>query len=273
MKMAVEEAPNTQLTESARELVDLVPTQPTTVASEKPPRVQSVARATAILLEIAASPAGLNPKEISERVGLSRQTTYHLLHTLIGARFVKKGPERRYVLGLAIGALTDGFSRQLAPPEYLMPYVRHLANVTGEAAYAAGWEAGEIVVICVARGANVVQAANVGVGRTEDGHARASGKLLLALAPEAARREYLQQHQLRRRTPKTICNVAELEKEFAAIRALGYAIDREEYFEGLSCLAVPLIVGPYVLGLSAPSARFAEKRDEYLAHALREAAT
>lgn len=239
---------------------------------DKPPRVQSVARATSILLEIAASPSGLSPREISERIGLSRQTTYHLLHTLIGARFVQKGPDQRYILGLAIGALTDGFSRQLAPPEYLMPYVRRLANATGEAAYAAGWEGGEIAVICVARGANVVQAANVGVGRTEDGHARASGKLLLALAPEDVRRDYLKQHPLRRRTPNTICNAAELEREFVSIRASGYAIDHEEYFEGLACLAVPLSVGPYVLGLSSPSARFTEKRDEYVAQALSEAA-
>src|SRR3546814_804014 len=49
---------------------------------EKRPRVQSVARAAAILFAVAQGENGVSRKDISRIAQLSTQTTYHLLHTL-----------------------------------------------------------------------------------------------------------------------------------------------------------------------------------------------
>jgi DNA-binding IclR family transcriptional regulator len=235
--------------------------------SDQPPRVQSVARAADILYVVATSSHGLAPREISDQTGLPRQTVYHLVHTLVAARLLRRGEGNRLTLGLGVGALADAFQRQVAPHDHLRPLVEALAAETGELAYASGWRDGEIVVVAVARGANVIQAREVTVGNTEDGHSRASGKLLLAHVSEAERAEYLRTHSLRRRTPRTITGRSALVRELDTIRDQGFAVDDEEYAEGLCCLAVPLEPAHYALGLAAPADRFRARWSEYLANA------
>lgn len=244
-----------------------------TAAATKP-RVQSAARTAAILLAVADSDTGLSAPEISEAVGISRQVTYHLLHTLTEIGMVSRDTGNRYVLGLRVATLAEGFRRQLAPAEHLAPLVREVAAATGETAYAAGWWLGVPTTLHVALGSNPIQAAEVPRGYAEDAHARASGKLLLAYADRERREEYLRAHPPRRLTARTIDDVVALDEELARIRARGHAVDREEFAAGLSCMAVPLDGGrsPFALALSAPSDRLAENESHYLAELERIAA-
>lgn len=238
---------------------------------EPRPRIQSVARAASLLMHIAKADEGVAPKQIASYLGLSIQTVYHLLHTLTEAGFVCRNQQHLYVLGLSIGTLAHAFSRQLAPPEHLAPLLRLIARETGETAYIAGWWNGEITALGVARGTNPVQVAEVAHGFARDAHARGSGKLLLAYASAAVRDGYLESHALTRRTSHTLTNRVALEKEFQGIREQGHAFDREEFVEGLSCVAVPLDGGrsPYALGLSAPTERFERQCEQYLQVLLR----
>ena len=243
-------------------MVDYVTMQ----SDEHRPRVQSVARATAVLMHIAMSDEGVAPRQVASALGLTVQTVYHLLHTLTQAGFVSRNEQNLYVLGLSIGTLAQAFSRQLAPPAHLAPLLRLIARETGETAYVAGWWNGEITALGVARGTNPVQVAEVAHGFARDAHARASGKLLLAYASDPVREGYLETHPLSRRTKHTLTSRSELEKEFSRIREMQFAVDREEFVEGLSCVAVPLDGGrsPYALGLSAPVDRFERQFAENL---------
>jgi len=239
------------------------------------PRIQSVARATDVLLEVARSPLGLTSREITDLLGMTRQGAYHLIHTLTSTGFLTRTDKNRYALGLKIGTLAAAFSRHLTPEEHLAPYVRALANITDETAYAAGWQGAEIVVLSVARGNNPVQASQVVTGTAEDGHARASGKLLLAYASNNLRDEYLAAHPLRKRTSRTITDRRRLLRELDSIRQQGYSMETEEFAEGLCCLAVPLDYGasPFVIGLSVPAMRFHEAQPRLLDAALSQAQT
>src|SRR5919106_4824070 len=197
-------------------------------AEGRPARVQSVARAVAVLMEVAASPAGLTVKEISETLGLSRPTVYHLVHTLTGEGLLSKGDRSRHRLGLRVGALAESFRRQLAPPDELLPHVRSLAGVTSEAAYAAGWRDGEIVLFAHVPGRHAVSVSEINMGLVGDAHARASGKALLAFAPPDMQARYLATHPLRPRTANTIVDPDAFELELERIREVGYAVDKEE---------------------------------------------
>jgi len=236
---------------------------------EKPsrPRVQSAARAIGILQEVAQSENGLTTSEISERVGIGRQATYHLLHTLVETGMLSRGEGRRYLLGLRVATLSAGFAKQLAPGEHLAPLVRELAQETGETAYATGWWSNEITVLTVARGTNPVRAAEVAQGHIGNANARASARLLLAYATPASRRAYLEAHELSALTPHTKTDLSVLEEDFEKIQADGYAEDHEEFALGLCCLAVPIDApaAPFALAISAPLQRFVEERDRYLA--------
>ena len=235
--------------------------------SEEPkPRVQSALRTVSILLAIAESANGLKIKEIMTKVGLSRQVTYHLIHTLQGTGIIRKSHSNRYVLGLAAASIADGFNRQLAPPEHLAPRVRAIVASTSETAYGVGWIDGEIVVMATARGESPVGAALVPQGYRGFAHARASGKLLLALADPVISEEYLAKHPLTRKTGRTITDRDQLLREFERIRECGYSVDNEEFHDGLRCLCVPLegLGGRFALGISVPSDRFQANFDRYL---------
>lgn len=240
---------------------------PAAESGDPKPRIQSAVRTISILLAVADSPNGLKAKEIMERLGLSRQVTYHLIHTMHGTGIIRKNDRNRYVLGLAAVSIAEGFRRQLAPPEHLARRVRSIVAATGETAYAGGWVDGEIVALATARGESPVGAAEVPQGYSSHAHARAAGKLLLALVDPAIREAYLKKHSLEARTSRTITDPEALIKEFEQIRARGYAIDNEEFHEGLQCLAVPVegLGGRFVLGISVPKGRFDGNFDKYLA--------
>lgn len=235
-------------------------------SSQKRPRVQSVARAAAIIFAIAQDERGLSRKNISKAAKLSAQTSYHLLHTLVQTGLVARNEEGNYVLGLRVGSLAEGFQRQLSGAPQIASLVRQIARKTGETTYAARWIDGEVVSIDIVRGRHQIQALELPYGFSDDAHSRAGGKVLLAFATADQRRAYFETHSLRRRTPRTTCTVKDLEKQFAKIREQGYAVEEEEFAQGLCCLGMPLDNGlsPYAVGISAPVERFNENFDHYL---------
>jgi DNA-binding IclR family transcriptional regulator len=217
---------------------------------------------------VAASPDGLTPREVAEALGIHQQTTYHLLHTLTTTGLLARRNDR-YILGIRCAGLADAFRRQIAPPEFLGPAVREIASRTGETAQGVGWQNDEIVAFSIARGHHTVQAAEVPYGSTNDGHARATGKLLLAHASPQLRTAYLERFPLRRRTAHTITDPKRFSEELEHIRERGYAVDDEEFADGVACLAVPLGDGidglsQFGFGLSAPAGRLRAHLDEYL---------
>jgi IclR family acetate operon transcriptional repressor len=237
----------------------------TSIDARPKPQVQSVVRALTILRHVALSRDGLTTRQISEAMGLNRQTAYHLVNTLVAEGFLASGRGRRYRLGMGVGTLVEQFRRQLDPPEHLMPHVRVISAETGETAFLAGWREGEIVILGATPGHHPVAVMPVSLGMFGSAHARASGKVLLAFAHPETRDDYLRRQPAVPFTPNTLVEPAALERAFDRVRADGYAVDREEFMLGVSCIAAPLDGGasPYVLSMSAPTDRFVEHFDEY----------
>lgn len=233
----------------------------------KKPRVQSAARAFQLLQLVARADAnGVSATEISETLGMPRQVVYHLAHTLVDMNMLRKVGRGSYLLGIGVSVIADGFRRQIGTGDIVATYAERAAEATGETAYVVGWVEDEIVVLGTARGKGIIQAAEVPRGTAGDAHARASGKLLLAMASDDEVKRYLANHVLRKRTPNTITGKRALAIELAAIRETWFGTEQEEYEAGLSCLAVP--IGPVpsrmVLGISAPAERMARNLPSYL---------
>lgn len=236
-------------------------------------RIQSVARATRLLLLLAARRDGCSAAEAAAELALTVPTTHHLLNTLVAEGFAVKDSRRRFALGPRIAVLADGFLHQ-AVPEYLACPLAELAESTSETAYLASWGEGEIRVLATVEGALAVRVAEAERGPYRHAHARATGKLLLAFARPEVRAAYLAANPPERLTPATITEPGALQAELAAIRERGYSEDREEFVEGVSCVSAPLPTDGVVVAaftVSAPSQRFdrrrAELRDAVLAAA------
>jgi len=231
-------------------------------------RIQSVARACQMLLWLADKRYGATAKEIAFAHRLTLPTTYHLLNTLVDQGLLAKDEERRFVLGHSSAIVAEAYLRASSVPETLLVAIRELAEQTHEVVSLADWYDEEIRILASVEGTNVLRVAQIMNAPYEDAHARANGKLLLAYAWPQLRRAYIRRHPPRRRTPATICDVRQLEAELERIRQRGCAYDEEEFAEGLSCVAAPLLDNGQIIAsiaVSSPADRFAASRDELTA--------
>ena len=79
------------------------------------------------------------------------------------------------------------------------------------------------------------------VGRTVPAHASASGKAMLAFSPAGVVDNLCGQAPLPALTAQTLTDPEELRRELARVRARGYAVDNEEYEDGVVCVAAPIL--------------------------------
>lgn len=222
------------------------------------PRIRSVSRAARILVALAAQ-EGRTVSELAAALDLTLPTCHHLVSTLAVEGLVTKDSRRRYRLGPKIGLLSEAFSKQFTPAEHLVAGLHRLAEETGETAYLSGWRGDEIVVLGSVEGGHAVRVAGLHVGFAGSAHARSSGKLLLALASEGRTDAYLRAHPLARLTRHTIVHDDTLRAELAQIRRQGYALDNEEFREGVACVSAPVVEEAVALAaftVSAPVERF-----------------
>jgi IclR family transcriptional regulator, acetate operon repressor len=201
-------------------------------------------------------------KDLARATGIAVPTTHHLLSTLVHERILAKESTARYVLGTKVAVLADALERAISVPEYLLEPLRQLAATTGETSYVASWRHGDIRVLASIEGHQPVRV-SLPLGPYTDAHARATGKLLLAMTSEEVRRAYLAAHPLRALTPRTITDPARLDAEFGQIRTDGYALDEEQFQPGVSCVAGPVIDEGVVVAaysISVPSPRYNESK-------------
>ena len=225
---------------------------------DRRPRVQSLARGLALLTEVGQHPGALTAAELSDRTGLTRQVTYHLLHTLRETGFVQLTAGQRYELGLAFRSLARAEPAAGNPESLGAGYLRALATLTQESCSMSTWQGDDVVVVDQAPGAHAVRVADVRVGQRGDLHARASGKLLLAYASPERFARVFDRLGLRRLTPATTTDPAALRAELETIRTVGYAMDREEFTPGVTCVAARAVVAGTELAFTvlAPTSRF-----------------
>ena len=222
-----------------------------------------MARASRLLLAAVTAPRGLTASEAARELGLAVPTTHHLLNTLVAEGLLAKDSGRRYGAGPRLAVLAEAYLRSDRVPEYLLDPLQTLAQDTGETAYLAAWRGGEIRALASVEGTSPVRVGGVQRGPYRHAHARATGKLLLALADADRRDAYLAANPPAPMTARTISDRAALELELERIRRQGYAVDVEEFIEGVACVAAPILEHGLLVAsftLSAPADRFARNR-------------
>lgn len=193
------------------------------------------------MLESVASvsqPAAL--ADIARRVGLHRSTAHHLLQALVRTGYLLKDEAGRgYSLGPKLFRLTGRTWSPEQIGEAARPLLEALTRQTGEGSSVAVWHEGRVRIAAKQETAGPVR-----VVQDLDGHrplhCTAVGKALAAWLPPAEVRASLDRTPMVRLTAKTIVERAAFDDELRRIRAAGYAIDDEEQFEGLRCIAMPV---------------------------------
>ena len=238
-------------------------------------RIQAIERAVAILNAFSAEDPELGVTELAGRLGLHKSTVHRFMVNLEAAGLVERTRSARYRLGLRIFELGGLVMQRMNLWDEALPFLEGLVRDTGETGHLAVLDGGEAIYIerVEARRALRIPSA---VGRGYPAHATNLGKVLLAdLAPERLR-QLLGDRPLGAFTPHTITDPAELEAELERIRAQGFAVDNEEYDEGLRCIGAPIYdhSGHAVaaLGIGGPVTRITPERVDVLAELVMTAA-
>lgn len=204
-------------------------------------KVKSLAKAVEVL-NCFTEKQYLGVTEISGMLGLPKSNIHNILSTYEALGYVEQDPDSgKYFLGHQVYKLSHSISDKYKLDKILQPYIKDLANITGET-----------VIVSVPADRKVMYIGGeypdipgvytqlTYMGNRNDMYCTSTGKAMLAFMNPEQREMYLD-CELKPKTRYTITDKAQLLKELDIIKERGYATDHMEFEMGLSCIAAPLL--------------------------------
>ena len=216
--------------------------------------VEAVARAVAILNELAIARGELGTSDLARRTGINVSTVSRILATLADGRLVEHvSSTGRYRLGLGVVRLANALHGDRDIRSLARPYLSEVVGLLHETATLSVPGEHEAVTLDFVQSPLTVRSV-AEVGRTSVAHATAVGKVFLAHGGT------LPGAELTAFTRRTIVDRGELEAEVARVRVRGWAQALGEREADMNAVAVPVLdrAGQLVaiLGVQGPAARF-----------------
>ena len=216
-------------------------------------------------------PDGVRADDVAQVVGKSGSTAYYLLASLVEEGFaVHEGGLYRAAPRGRPGRAVAGGDRHV-----LEDAVDDLFLRTHKRCYL-GVVRGGVIEIAVVRGRQgIARMPGLGTQITDNAHALAMGKVVLARLRPAALARYVARGPARATRRARSPRPRRSPRELRQVRAHGYAVDREEFDRDFCCVAAPVLDErgrlAAILGLSASTRAFDAEHDE-LAAAVRDLA-
>ena len=204
--------------------------------------MSSVAKVFRILETVVShQERGLAYSEVVSRTQLPKATAHRVLKSLVETGYLRFDVESgRYFGDLRLAALGSTVTSHFDLTPYARPYLLRLQEETAHTCHL-GVRDGQVGVYldkiesATAFGIKLYSA----IGKSFPLHCTGMGKVLLAtMSPEETRR--ILSRKLQAFTPNTLTDPLRLSRELAAVRRLGYAVDREEITRGMMCVAAPV---------------------------------
>ncbi len=239
--------------------------------------VQTLEKSIDILLCLkeSISPEGMSIAEINEKLNLGKSVIHRILDTLYAYRFVEKTSEG-YRLGWGLYDIAQVIpeNHHLSETGY-KKIMERLCSHFKETVNLGVYSNGEVVIICKIEPDRRLRSSVV-VGEREPLYATALGKQFLASFTKEEVKAYFESFQFERLTENTIVKLDEMYAELRKVKSQGYALDDEEYCEGLICMAVPVydFQGKITaaMSVSVPKGRYTEEKKDDIIKVLKEAA-
>lgn len=242
--------------------------------SSQPEAVSSVLKVFNILQALGEQKE-IGVSELSQRLMMSKATTYRFLQTMKSLGYVaQEGEADKYQLTLKLFELGSKSLEYVDLIELADKEMRVISEQTNEALHLGALDEKEIIYIHkIDSGYNLRMYSRI--GRRNPLYSTAIGKVLLAERDEAFVRDTLDGVTFIKHTDRTLENVDQLLAELAQVRCQHFAEDNEEQEPGLRCIAAPVYdrFGNVIAGLSIslPTIRFDDKRLSYYVELLQTA--
>lgn len=225
-------------------------------------QVMSARRALDVLCAFSVEHPEWSVTELSQHLGVHKSTMSRLLTTMEGAGFVCRAPGNgHYALGPRLLEMSSLVLTRLDVRTVARPWLEELSQASLETVNLAVWDHDEAV--------NVDQIASpqpilyMGwIGRRTPAHASSTGKALLAFQPPDVIERVLSRPR-KAYTKATVTDPVRLRQELTWICECGYAIAEDEFQDGVTAVAAPVLtrgLAAGVISISAPTYRTSRQR-------------
>lgn len=209
----------------------------TTTASKATSSSSNASEKTLLVLEAALTHSRFT--DVVEATGLAKATTHRIIATLVDRRFVSLAADGSYLPGPKILSLANLALARIDISAIAQPFVDDLVIASNCTVHLGAVNGDEIVYLIRADSAKPYQMPSR-VGHAIRMHSTGIGKTVLSDYSDDELRRFVLRAGLPAQTPHTITTLDGLQAEIARVRAVGYAVDREENVPGLGCVAAPI---------------------------------
>lgn len=214
--------------------------KPATCEKKPDYQVRVIDRVIAILGELADASGSFGDVALADKLGLHKSTVHRLLAVLQRNGFVEREPGcTKYVLGWRIFELGMAAASRLDILQRARPFVAQLVEATGETAHLGVLRQGKVVSLVNVESRYTVRTPAT-VGRHIPLHCTSQGKAILASLPADQVARQLEDYTFSPQCINTILSKERFLAELALVARRGYAVDNEEFEEGLRCIAAPV---------------------------------
>lgn len=191
-------------------------------------------------LEHIASFGGASLTDLSRETGIPVATMHRILVTLKLRGMVEfSEPLQKWFVGTQAFRIGNTYLNRANIVEAARPVMRELSELTGETSNLAVENAGDVVFLCQIESDNPIRVF-FRTGTRGHMHASGIGKTLMAHMSRPQLDAILRNKGLPSFTPKTIVDQPAFLKELDLVRERGWALDDEERFIGMRCVASPI---------------------------------
>lgn len=248
------------------------------MAQERSVSNRSVERASRLLSVFTLGEPWLSLTELSKRAGLPKATAHRLAAALRACGLLTQAPDGRYGLGIRLLELGAIVRENLDALQLCRSAIDAIAAATGETVLLSivDWATRETMLVGRRDSPHPLAVLRPMGQRQQLPPGGALGKALLSALPQQEVEQILNDLTLIPATPKTPIEPRIVLRQVALAREAGYAFEEDQYMDGVSGVAVPVIFDAdrplAALGVVGPTSRLTGRIPELGALLLRETA-
>jgi len=226
--------------------------------------IHSVDHAFDVLEAFRADEPELGVTQLAKLLNLHKNNVFRILATLESRGYVEQNSRTgNYRLGLKAFESGQAYLRHTSLLSVAHPQMEALTSELRENTYLAVLRGDYVFYLDEVIADQTIQVISR-LGTRVSLHCTATGKVFLAYLEESVSVDLLNTMTLERLTPQTITDKRKLKTEIRKVGESGYAVDNEEWTQGLKCVAAPILdfYGKVqgTLSVSGPSDRLSAER-------------
>ena len=236
--------------------------------AEQPPH-RATQRVLAVLELLASHADGLTFTDLYTTMAVPKSSLFPILHTMEREGFISlDGRSGRYRIGIKTYVAGRAYDRSDSDLRLLNEIVRSVVDACDETSQVGILDGSQVLYILRVDSSQPVSL------KSETGilpaHCTAIGKALLS---EMGRPELdaVLHEPFERFTERTLATIDDLVRELEAVRVCGFAYDRRETDDAITCIATPVHARGelrYGLGVSVPAYRFTDEKEREIRQVL-----